>query len=295
MTVTLSVGVPNFGGWAGGDWRRLLDIARAADDAGVDRIVVNDHVVMGEHTDAYVWGRFPTGPDAPWLEPLTVLTGMASVTSRLRLATGILIAPLRSAPVLAKTVATLDVLSDGRVDLGVGVGWQKEEYDACGLDFRTRGRRLDDTLAACRALWGGLPAEPAGSLTTSDVYCAPLPTQSRLPVWCAGNLTSKMLNRIDAYADGWIPLMGTTREQLSASTKLLHSEIGRPIDVQASLPVMRNEDGRPDPRATMFGGAEYIEAGATDLYVNVAAFARDPAEAVALMPTLAAAHGDGTG
>src|SRR5205807_9291657 len=70
-SATLSIGLPNFGGWIGGDWSGLLDLARAADDAGVDRIIVNDHVVMGRHTDAYVWGRFPTGPEAPWLEPFT--------------------------------------------------------------------------------------------------------------------------------------------------------------------------------------------------------------------------------
>jgi len=127
---TLSIGLPNFGSWIGAEWSGLLDLARAADEAGVDRIIVNDHVVIGRNTDAYVWGRFPTGPDAPWLEPFTCLAAIAAVTSQVRLGTGIVIAPLRPAVVLAKTVATLDVLSGGRVDLGVGVGWQKEEYDA---------------------------------------------------------------------------------------------------------------------------------------------------------------------
>src|SRR3954465_6149142 len=155
--VMLSLGVPNFGGWVDGDWRRLLDIARVAEDAGVDRMVVTDHIVLGSGTDAYAWGRFPTAPDGPWLEPLTCLTAIAAVTTRLRLATGVLIAPLRPAAVLAKTVATLDVMSGGRVDLGGGVGWHREEYDAVGLDFRARGRLLDETMAACRALWSELP------------------------------------------------------------------------------------------------------------------------------------------
>src|SRR3954449_8285332 len=144
--LALSLGLPNFGGWLGGDWAGLLDLARTADDAGVDRLVVTDHVLMGRNTDAYAWGRFPTAPDGPWLEPLTVLTAVASVTRRVRLATGILIAPLRPAALLAKTVATLDVLSGGRVDLGVGVGWQREEYEAEGLPFEQRGRLLTDTV-----------------------------------------------------------------------------------------------------------------------------------------------------
>jgi alkanesulfonate monooxygenase SsuD/methylene tetrahydromethanopterin reductase-like flavin-dependent oxidoreductase (luciferase family) len=161
--VALSVGVPNFGPWCAGDWGALLDVARAAEAAGVDRLVVTDHVVLGPHLDAYAWGRFPTAPDGPWLEPLTVLTAMAGVTRAVRLSTGILIAPLRPAAVLAKTVATLDVLSGGRVDLGVGVGWQREEYDALGLDFDDRGRLLDD-----RCLPGALDAAAGVVLVALD-------------------------------------------------------------------------------------------------------------------------------
>ena len=93
-----------------------------AEDAGIDRVVVVDHVVMGANTDAYRWGRFPTAPDAPWLEPLTMLTGLAAVTSTVRLATGVIIPALRGAPLLAKTAATLDVMSQGRLELGVGLG-----------------------------------------------------------------------------------------------------------------------------------------------------------------------------
>src|SRR4051794_32088687 len=85
---TLTIGVPNFGAWIGDDWCRLLDVARACEDAGADRLTVTDHVVMGRNTDAYVWGRFPTAPDGPWLEPLTVLAAMSGVTRQLRLATG---------------------------------------------------------------------------------------------------------------------------------------------------------------------------------------------------------------
>src|SRR3954452_18001098 len=186
--VALSLGVPNFGAWAD-DWPDVLDLARAADDAGVDRLVVTDHVVMGRNTDAYVWGRFPTPPEAPWLELLTCLAAIATATTRVRLATGIVIAPLRPAAVLAKTVATLDVLSGGRVDLGVGVGWQREEYVATGVDFSRRGDLLDHTIAACRELWSALPASyDGGGISFRDVYCSPLPSQGRLPVWFSGTL-----------------------------------------------------------------------------------------------------------
>jgi probable F420-dependent oxidoreductase len=284
---TLSVGIPNFGAWVGGDWRALLDVARACDDAGVDRVVVNDHVVMGRRTDAYVWGRFPTAPDGPWLEPLTVLTAMAGVSSRVRLATGILIAGLRPAAVLAKTVATLDVLSGGRVDLGVGVGWQAEEYDAVGLDFRSRGKRLDDTIGACRALWSTTPASySSASVSFDDTFCSPQPAQPRLPVWFAGTLTEANIRRIARLGDGWIPIMGAAVEEIRDGAKRLRVEADRPIDVQAPAPVAKAADGSRDPVATMAAVPDLVGAGANDIYVNIASFAATVSDAPAALGRL---------
>jgi probable F420-dependent oxidoreductase len=287
---TLSVGVPNFGAWAGGDWRALLDVARACEDSGVDRIVVNDHVVMGRGTDAYVWGRFPTAPDGPWLEPLTVLTAMAAVTSRVRLATGILIAGLRPAAVLAKTVATLDVMSGGRVDLGAGVGWQAAEYDAVGLEFRTRGKRLDDTIGACRALWSNLPASFASAtISFDDTFCSPQPVQPRLPVWFAGSLTEPNIRRIVDLGDGWIPIMGASVEEIRDGAGRLRALTDRPIDVQAPARVVKSADGSRDPAPTMAGVPELVAAGANDIYVNIASFAASVGEAPVALDRLAEA------
>src|SRR6478672_10743498 len=157
---SLTVGLANYGTtYAADEWHRFVDLARAVEDAGIDRIVVVDHVVMGPHTEKYAWGKFPVPSDAPWLEPLTMLSAIAAVTARVRLATGILIAPLRPAALLAKQVATLDQVSGGRVDLGVGAGWQREEYEAEGLAFEQRGRLLTDTLAALKTLWRDTPAD----------------------------------------------------------------------------------------------------------------------------------------
>jgi probable F420-dependent oxidoreductase len=270
---TLSLGVPNFGGWCRDDWRALGDLAGAAETAGVDRLVVNDHVVMGRRTDAYTWGRFPTPPEGPWLEPLTVLSSFAAVTARVRLATGVLIAGLRPAPVLAKTVATLDQLCGGRLDLGVGVGWQREEYDAAGLDFADRGPRLDDTIGACRALWSDLPASYSSPSTSfSDVFCSPQPMQDRLPVWFAGTLNVRNLRRIRELGDGWIPIMGSTLSDVRNGASAL-ATVGRRIEIQAALPVVRRDDRSADIDATMAAVPGWVEAGATDIYVNIAAFA----------------------
>ena len=114
---------------------------------------------MGERLDQYRWGPFMFEKGVPWIEPLTLLSAIAGATNDIRLVTGVLIAPLRPPALLAKIVATLDQLSRGRLDLGVGTGWQPAEYDAMGLDFAKRAQMLDDTIAACRDAVGPEPDE----------------------------------------------------------------------------------------------------------------------------------------
>lgn len=286
----LSLGIPNFGGWPGADLRSLVDLARAAEDADVDRLVVSDHVVLGRNLDAYRWGRFPTGPEGPWLEPLTCLTAFAAATSRVRLSTGILIAPLRRAPLLAKTVATLDVLSGGRVDLGVGVGWQREEYDALGLSFSARGRLLEDTIGACRALWTELPASySSASVTFTDVYCSPQPIQNPLPVWFSGTLNDRNLRRVTSLGNGWIPIMGASLDDIRHGAELLHAASGHAVDVQAPLTPVRRDDKTVDVEATMQQVPELASAGVTNVYLNAATFGRHPDEAMAALPMVVGA------
>ena len=290
---TLSIGLANFGAYFGDDWSRLLDVARAAEDAGVDRVVINDHVVMGRNTDAYTWGRFPVPPEAPWLEPMTVLAAMAAATTTIRLSTSVLIAPLRPAPLLAKTAATLDVLSGGRLDLGVGVGWQREEYEAVGLDFADRGRLLTDTIGACRALWEQLPASfSSGTVSFTDTFCSPQPVQSRLPVWFGGTLNQRNLARVTELGDGWIAIMGATLDDLRAGADALREAApDRSFTVQAPAVIARDDDKRPLVGPTMESVPALLEAGVTDVYVNLAAFCRDPDDAPAVLTELAARFG----
>jgi probable F420-dependent oxidoreductase len=283
---TLTVGLANYG-WMfpPEEWYRFVDLARAAEDAGIDRIVVVDHVVMGEHTENYAWGKFPVPPDAPWFEPLIVLAAIASTTTRIRLATGILIAPLRPAALLAKQAATLDVLSRGRLDLGVGTGWQREEYDAQGLDFDQRGQLLDDTLAACGVLWRDTPAAlSTPTLSFQDIYCMPKPLQpGGVPIWIAGTLHSRNVARIVEHGSGWIPIMGETVEGIAAGVGRIRdacAAAGRDasgLQVQAPVQVVLGDDKRPDLDACMATVPALIEAGATDVIVTLRAFARDAA------------------
>ncbi|MFL6239503.1 MAG: TIGR03619 family F420-dependent LLM class oxidoreductase [Actinomycetes bacterium] len=303
-TPQLSIGLPNFGSaLAGDEWEHLLTVARVADETGIDRIVVVDHVVMGPHTDAYSWGRFPTPPDAPWLEPLTVLAYFAAITTRVRLATGILIAPMRGAAVLAKTAATLDVLSAGRLDLGVGTGWQREEYDAAGLDWSRRGQLLSDTLAACVALWRDVPA--AVDLPTvrfSETYCVPQPLQrGGIPLWVSGTLIPTVADRIVRWGSGWIPIMNATNDDLRAGTQTLRrgfENTGRDPDtlqVRGALPVVRDEEKRPDLDRTLAGVDALVEAGATDIHLPYQAICRDPSEAPDLFAELVSGFRTRTG
>ena len=128
-------GLENF---YGGDISSLIEISQMGEELGFDSVSVTDHVVMGKNLHKYPFGKFPLPSDAPWYEPLSLLTMIASNTTNIKLATAVLIAPLRNPALLAKTAATLDSISKGRLELGVGLGWQKEEYDTAGLTFENR-------------------------------------------------------------------------------------------------------------------------------------------------------------
>lgn len=278
----LSMMLRNFAAEDPGGWHHLLDLAAAADAAGVDRLVVSDHVVFGEHLEAYSrpelggteGGRQPTGPDGHWLEPLTLLAVVAGRTKRVRLGTNILIAALRRPVVLAKSTATLDVLSGGRLDLGVGVGWQREEYEAAGLDFDTRGRLLDHTLAVCQTLWRDERASVDDDhLRFESIHQMPKPPQpGGVPVWVSGTVNPAVVRRLVRFGSGWIP-WGPDARDLPAGIARMREAVaaaGRdPSDLQVvgTVPTVRGDGGEPDLSATMAAVPPLVDAGATDLRV----------------------------
>jgi probable F420-dependent oxidoreductase len=260
-------------------WQPVLDRARAADAAGVDRVLVSDHVVFGEHLDAYArpesggvaGGRQPTGPDGHWLEALTTLSVVCGMTSRVRLGTNILIAALRRPVVLAKSAATLDVLSGGRLDLGVGIGWQREEYEAAGLDFGARGRQLDVTLEVCQTLWR---EQQAGvdlpGLEFDAIHMMPKPLQpGGVPIWVSGRVNERVARRLARFGSGWIP-WGEDADDITASMPRMREAVaaaggdGQRIQVAGMLPAVRREDRGIDLDATMERVAPLVDAGVTD-------------------------------
>jgi probable F420-dependent oxidoreductase len=242
-----------------------------------------------------VWGTFPVPPEAPWFEPLIMLAAIAAATSRVRLATGILIAPLRPAVLLAKQAATLDVISRGRLDLGVGTGWQREEYDAEGVDFSKRGQLLSDTLAACKVLWRDTPAAiDTPTLSFRDVYCEPKPLQAGgVPLWVGGALHARNLDRMVQWGDAWIPIMGASTQEIADGARRIADAwqaAGRDpsvLQVQAPLRIERGDDGRPDLARSMASVPELLAAGATDVHVTLKVFNSDPGDAPAVLAEIA--------
>ncbi|HWC37041.1 MAG TPA: TIGR03619 family F420-dependent LLM class oxidoreductase [Acidimicrobiales bacterium] len=265
------------------DWSALVDVAVAADQAGVDRVLVSDHVVLGEHLDQYgrrevggmTGGRQPTGPDGHWLEPMTLLALLAGRTARVRLGTGILLAALRRPVVLAKAAATLDVLSGGRLDLGVGVGWQREEYDAAGLPFEDRGRLLDECLTVCQTLWRDSPAfNSSRTLSFGPVHSLPQPTRAEgVPIWVSGTLNPRVLERIVRFAAGWMPWGDEMADPAAAVPRLREAVAARGRDplelrVLGHLRLRGDEGGRIDLARTMEPVARQVEAGITDFLLG---------------------------
>jgi probable F420-dependent oxidoreductase len=278
--IQLSIGVTSFAAEDPGTWQPLFDAATVADEAGVDRLVVSDHVVFGERLEEYgrpeiggqAGGKQPTGPDGHWLEPLTTLSVLAGMTSRIRLGTNILVAALRRPAVLAKSTATLDVLSGGRLDLGVGVGWQREEYDACGLSFDGRGRLLDHTLEVLQTLWRDRRAAyDSPELHFEATHMMPKPLQSGgVPIWISGTINPRVVRRLATFGSGWIPWGPAAADPVRgiAEMKERLAEAGRdPSDLQVTgtLPVVKAEDGSLDLDRTMEQVPAFAAAGLTDL------------------------------
>ena len=279
MIPQLSLTLPSFAAEPPGDWEHLFDVARAADVTGVDRVVLSDHVVFGENLDEYgrpeiggaAGGKQPTGPDGLWLEPLTTLSVIAGMTSSVRLGTNIIVAALRRPVVLAKATSTLDVLSRGRLDLGVGAGWQREEYEAAGLPFEGRGKLLDHTLDVVQTLWREQRASYTSEhLTFEHIHQMPKPVQpGGVPIWVSGTLHGAVLRRIARFGAGWIPwgpdaadpaAIGRMREGVAA--------LGRDpsgLQVAGTLPTVLGPDGRVDVAATVDAIGPLVEAGCTDL------------------------------
>ena len=207
------------------DGPQSLEICKRAEAAGFESVWGGEHVVLPDSIHSkYPYtedGKIPAEPDTPIPDPLIWLAFAAAAAPSLRLGTCILIVPQRNPLILAKELATLDQLSGGRVELGLGVGWLEEEFDALGVPWARRGARNDEYIAAMRALWAGPHAEFHGEFVDFEpATCSPRPVNGNIPVLVGGD-TDAAIRRAVRIADGYFPGEGD-HERLGALLGRLH-------------------------------------------------------------------------
>jgi len=246
----------------GSDPADVAAYARAAEALGFAHIGADDHVVgpnpvrPGGYTG---WTTFNTA----FLEPFSLFSFMAPLTSHIEFATCVLILPQRQAVLVAKQSATLDVLSGGRLRLGIGNGWSEIEYEALGMDFHNRGRRIEEQVTLLRRLWSEEHVDFHGAYhRLPDAGINPRPAMGTIPVWFGGE-SEPVIRRIARIGDGWMPLYPTP-EQAASGLRLLDAclaEAGRSrleVGLEARIPYASGDPGRWRELS-----AGWREAGAT--------------------------------
>ncbi|MEM7137413.1 MAG: LLM class F420-dependent oxidoreductase [Myxococcota bacterium] len=235
---------------------RMVETAQYAESAGIDSVWTFEHVVVPtEYESVYPYsrdGKMPIPPEAWFIDPLISLAHVAAATKTIRLGTGVNIFPQANPMLFAKQAASLDVLSGGRLDLGLGIGWLAEEYEAMGTPFGRRGARFDDYLTAVKKVWAGdVVNHQSDFLSWHDFKSYPLPAQKPHPPILIGGTTNRNLRRVVESAQGWYA-PSDSRKQLAEKTeelkKLAHAH-GRPfesIEICASWRVGRRPDALPE-------------------------------------------------
>lgn len=282
----MRVGLHALGIGTGARPQVIRAVAMAAETAGFATLWVGEHVVLvDEPRSRYPYsadGRIAVPADADWLDPLLSLSYVAAVTSRIGLATGVLLLPEHNPVMAAKQAATLDVLSAGRLTLGVGIGWSAEEFAALGVPFARRGRRTAEYVHAMRALWADDVTSFHGEFVGFDaIRVNPKPVHGRrIPVVLGGN-SDAALRRVAAFGDGWYGFnlpAAAVAERLGALGGYCRDRGREPTGLSTAVAL---SDGTPDLIP------ELAETGVSELVV-VEAPPADPARASAWVADLAA-------
>jgi probable F420-dependent oxidoreductase len=231
---------------------RWSELTVRAEQLGFESVWIPEHLVLPVRMAGSPHAgddHPPIPPQIPVFDALNYLSYLAAQTSSIRLGTNVYNIGLRHPFVSARAAATLDVLSGGRFEFGVGASWLREEWDAVGLDFDTRGARVNEVLAVCRALWTEPVVEHRGRFFDFDkVMFEPKPVQPGGPPLVIGGDAKAALRRVAQYGDGWLP-MNHTLEQLPASLRTLgdlwasNGRSGRP-EVSVGVPVESLDDVR---------------------------------------------------
>jgi probable F420-dependent oxidoreductase len=238
--------LPTYG--AGADPHTIVQTARRAEELGFESVWVNDHVLVPSTLSRY----------AEILEALTTLVWVAAHTERMRLGTSVLILPQRDPILAAKQLATLDVLSGGRVIAGLGAGYVSEEFEFLGAPFEQRGKRIEEQIALLRALWGGERSFDGETVRFDDALFGPLPPQgAALPIWIGGSSRPAM-RRAATLADAWHPAH-LDRATLAEKRKELDDLAqGRSVGITLKLRVALWGEPPPAPGYQMVGDAARV-------------------------------------
>lgn len=191
----------------GKDPSAIRDFAQAAEELGYHHLLAYDHVVGANPASRPGW-RPPYTYKDMFHEPFVLFGYLAGLTKRIELVTGVIILPQRQTVLVAKQAAALDVLSGGRLRLGIGIGWNPVEYEALGENFKNRGRRSEEQVEVMRKLWTQELVTFEGEWhKITDAGLNPLPIQRPIPIWFGGG-HDQTLRRVARLGDGWFPLLG---------------------------------------------------------------------------------------
>jgi probable F420-dependent oxidoreductase len=274
------------------DPRGLIEMAVAAEDAGFDGVMVSEHIVLGRNADVEGRPENPRDyalpgnqdPATPWPSSLLLLAAVAARTTRVRLIASAVIPPLRHPLLIAKELATLDLLGGGRLVVQPTVSWHRPEYDALGIPFTERGVRLDEHLAAWQALWKPGPASFEGAhYRFEDIWLEPKPLRPGGPrLWFGGErMHDALLRRLVRYGHGFNPLGRPTEEDLARLGAAM-TDAGRDLSDLELVGGTRGSFPGPDQVADLSDALASIpaqvERGFRTICIKPSQFTDDPAE-----------------
>jgi probable F420-dependent oxidoreductase len=251
----------------GADPTLIKDFAQTAEGLGYTHLLVFDHVLGAGLARRPDWRGAYDAEDS-FHEPFVLFGYLAALTTRIELVTGVLVLPQRQTALVAKQAAQVDVLCGGRLRLGVGVGWNRVEYDGLGTDFTNRGRRIEEQIDLLRSLW----TEPVVDFTgrwhrVPDAGINPLPVQRPIPIWLGGQ-AEPVLRRVGALGDGWFPQMLPDQQARDMLDRLrgYADAAGRSPARIGIEPRVELRYGEPDRWPALVDG--WRELGATHLAIS---------------------------
>jgi probable F420-dependent oxidoreductase len=221
----------------------LVDLAKQAEEAGVDAVMLSEHIVLGPAAGENGLMSNPReyalpgnqDPATPWPSTVVLMSAIAAATERLRLVAGAIIAPLRHPLLLARELGTLDLLSRGRLIVLPTVSWHREEYDALGVDFRSRGRLLDEQLAVWERVWSESPVGHDGEhYSFEDVWLEPKAFRGSGPLlWFGGSsIHPALVRRLVSYGAGFNPLGRMSDDELAELARALEQSGRDPAEME---------------------------------------------------------------